>query len=1642
MKGINRDNRPAKLNDEYLHWAKNVVFTENFASITNEKGSILHTDLGKDIIGIIPISDKAIVFSVPGEIGVMSTTGYTAVNDPFNISSELNFSTNHPIVGTYQFNNKGECIIAFTDNFNKPKVANIGLLDNPEYTRTNDIKDILMFPEGTPAEFTVNILDTGGNLLSGVYNISYAYRNQDVTTPYFQLSAPLSITDDASTSSFYDGVLLNIPTAKAIEVNFTNLDISYEKLVVSVVYRVGTGTLASEVQEYTITGSTLTAIINQLGQTAIGEALLPEEVTVPRVIYNKVNTLTRLNDRLYIANLEVENDIDYQFQANNIVLNWTLDRTVNILDQEEKALLSNGYNVGYMPGEVYSFYIRLWFNDGSYSRAFHIPGRTEVPGDKDLVALTGFGNIETYKLLDTVEVHPLSNMGFWENENELYPTDFPVISGENVRHHRFPTLQYLKSKYAGITFGTNYLPVLGVEVSNVIDLPANCTHWELLYARRTYGNSTHIGSALGIHNAYAEVDGNIDTTRLWTSGGNWNLQYVGGATGVIPNNDEFIVNDGVVNTYSYLRLNSPDFIHGKPVIPKGSTFIRPEYKLQTTGTSTNSASEDRKIVVSDYTGGTSTSVPLNTVPILLDNYEYLNTNSIGTEPLYYNVLGEYTLQVEANSNVNFGDTTIGTDTLLTNDGNTPTFTEKAYLFSLVRITTDCYNAFYLQDTLQTGKLIISSSPTGVFLSGDCYIVDYSYISYGKNFPVQTTQDGGTLGGIRAIHRYITITPFNFNLRYITNQPYSKYYPKLSAADILGNLLEYDSTIEPNQYAYNREWSFVEVNKPSVIYNPDDDIITSFPLRIARSQLFNPEEQFNNWKIWLANDYYEHTERGRGDIINIEAYNNNLLIHQERGLYITTERTQLGTTNADVVLGTGDLFEVIPKELIPTESGYCGTLHKLACNLNKLGYCFIDALQGKVFIFNDTLNEISNKGLRNFFRDNLVHRETIIEQTTRIISATYNATLGITTIPKFQIEYGLEGIIYYDIVPPLGYLYNEDFYYITGNDAGNKTLNVLKRFNRKVYNDNPFLGNGFSITWDEEYSRLMLNKTKDCNTEILTRQQVLTRSRWLNIASRGTDLQIINETAFSGNEEIVEISVPLNPEGGILFFDFGAINIPDKAEIVWNGIVVAYTSMLNATPSIDGSYYPSPDGNSGNFPYRTSAGYPVGKEPINLGSGVNTFNHQVTSPAYSQWFIGSGRVTGGGYLPEFSSIPSRVAEFEDDTGFNIPLTSGRQQRVWFKYSAEDVQKSSNAIIRVTGIDNIANSVGSTVWNINVFSTPLYNNEYYTGTNWIKSYTSWYTTNEVTVVDGTEDTLSSTQQFEYFNGTNYVVFTPIDPLNPNNSAPTYTQWFDGTNWVNYPITYLDCGAAFILEGQIQGYYPVYTPVTGDIVLQNIGTEEVPVYEYKEWNGTTLINPTLRDEFLLSYSPANDLWVSSHSYRVNYLFSTYTKYYSLWNDEIYLMNSNERTKYYYKQTLYTDSAFIDVIFNTQQKVLFSHVLWSSEVFDENDAHKYNETVNKIRVYSNTQTTPLITLNANNVRRVYDKWSFNGLRDDNRYNKRFNLPVIQNLELIQSEIKNKLAHKRGRFITDWIVVRLEINNRNQVIIHSVEPVIKPVFR
>ena len=72
----------------------------------------------------------------------------------------------------------------------------------------------------------------------------------------------------------------------------------------------------------------------------------------------------------------------------------------------------------------------------------------------------------------------------------------------------------------------------------------------------------------------------------------------------------------------------------------------------------------------------------------------------------------------------------------------------------------------------------------------------------------------------------------------------------------------------------------------------------------------------------------------------------------------------------VYLGTGDLFDNKPTEILTSREGYAGNVSSWASLLTKVGYFFIDAPQGKVFLLGATLDEISNKGNRNWFRDNL------------------------------------------------------------------------------------------------------------------------------------------------------------------------------------------------------------------------------------------------------------------------------------------------------------------------------------------------------------------------------------------------------------------------------------------------------------------------------------------------------------------------------------------------------------------------------------------------------------------------------------------------------------------------------------------------
>ena len=248
------------------------------------------------------------------------------------------------------------------------------------------------------------------------------------------------------------------------------------------------------------------------------------DIIIDTVAYDTAKTINQLDGILYLGNLSGLKDLGYQKYANNIKLSPELrefipfdthEITSDVLDYNYLGTdplgwdwapgtnpITQGYrwneNIykfkGYMRDEVYAFYIAFIMNDGTESYAYHIPGRAPlrmtpeqcalVPAwatDNSLFAGDGSqwesGDILNPGLLqvsdekgrifhfyETSRLAGAGGMNYWQNQNELYPTDVlnrdnweiwdavqefinpdtyagegQTLSGRRVRHHHFPS---------------------------------------------------------------------------------------------------------------------------------------------------------------------------------------------------------------------------------------------------------------------------------------------------------------------------------------------------------------------------------------------------------------------------------------------------------------------------------------------------------------------------------------------------------------------------------------------------------------------------------------------------------------------------------------------------------------------------------------------------------------------------------------------------------------------------------------------------------------------------------------------------------------------------------------------------------------------------------------------------------------------------------------------------------------------------------------------------------------------------------------------------------------------------------------------------------------------------------------------------
>lgn len=1042
------DTRPVKQPEGTYPYGKNGVQHDLLDSVFNEPGfekMSAVTPFG--LMGVIETDDKPILFSTDNTnsaIGYFNTAADTyepIVNDdPANLvnwpanGELLEFNQDNYITGESQRNYKGQTVIAFTDKVKFPKYVNC---DVPAINRLDDVR---LFPVNTTPLITLTE-GLGGSNPAGTYYIAINYEKYDgAATAHSEVSDGITLSPgDFGTD-----------TDKSILITLNNVDQDYNFIRISIISRVKGVTKAVEmvdlvpiagpVVDVLYTGDNLTRDIDV------------SEILTPGAIYDRVGTIGQLNDALYLGRLHKEPDInDMQQYAAQVVLEWKSE-LINAITPPAEHIA--GTKKSFMHEEVYAFYIRYRKTRGGFTKAFTIPGQQPVSGDllDSTEADTGSGasvNIPKYKVDDTIHAFNAGTFsgtpGVWVNDTELYPNtvDFNTIPAGGtidyrntaVLHHKMPSLRWCKANLysANNDYGRTELDLLGITPSNII-IPAKYTGildgYQILYAKRTSANQTIHGQGALLHGVVDRPSAGspIGTPTIYTSGGNWTTDVWHNSAGDYDDNWEL-----QEVRRETMRFHAFDVLFYKPSM--SPSFISNQFKLkrdrlQIEGYLEDGGDNGNIIATShlvDYTLGlTPVVAPAGQFLRSVTSSFYMqNGISVGKfvnsqhETTFAGMLGGPLLPL---SNGNSGIRIRGQS--YTEPAVGSPFFEETHLINLLTVKGDIYNTFYSQHLVSAGQSRDLANLTTVW-GGDTFVCPYTFHTYGRHDIVDTEGAGGN--GIKVIRRIVCESSSNIHLRYeIPGNDYSKWYPHTSVA--VNNpaqcyITTLDRSRDPNQFGYSQSLGALNDFISGSIFNTFFEELVDFPYRIHRTGKLSRQTRPRNWRTALPLDYYE-CQKNMGFIINLNSYNDRLIIHHENALFLTQDKAKLEAGLLNITLGTGDIFQFEPQEAENSKLGIAGTQHDLACIKTPIGYIFPDSKQGEIYLFKDKLIPLyvgANTFLRNALKGvgtNPYKREGITmawDQKYKRILLTVNSQ----EIEPFTMSYSVKGqgwAFFHDYIP--------------------------------------------------------------------------------------------------------------------------------------------------------------------------------------------------------------------------------------------------------------------------------------------------------------------------------------------------------------------------------------------------------------------------------------------------------------------------------------------------------------------------------------------------------------------------------------------------------------------------------------------------
>lgn len=113
---------------------------------------------------------------------------------------------------------------------------------------------------------------------------------------------------------------------------------------------------------------------------------------------------------------------------------------------------------------------------------------------------------------------------------------------------------------------------------------------------------------------------------------------------------------------------------------------------------------------------------------------------------------------------------------------------------------------------------------------------------------------------------------------------------------------------------------------------------------------------------------------RGEIKEIVPFKNTLLVRTEMSLFmIAANYQEIQTTEATVFTGTGAFLGTPPQEILEVDKGFMSCKSRLHTITTEQGVAMLDEVGKRIFLYNGQLQNISGKGMLNWFTENLTFK---------------------------------------------------------------------------------------------------------------------------------------------------------------------------------------------------------------------------------------------------------------------------------------------------------------------------------------------------------------------------------------------------------------------------------------------------------------------------------------------------------------------------------------------------------------------------------------------------------------------------------------------------------------------------------------------